>query len=192
MSFHTPLKARLPRARLYHGVRTPEPLITFADLKFATPSGRIEIASERAVADGHPRVPLPLADPRPTGSQLCLLSPASSWRCNSSFGNVAKMKTRERNAEVMLHPADATDRHLQDGDDALVANETGRLEMRVHVSDAVPRGVALTHKGRWPKHEPYGTNVNLLNPGRKQTWVRARACTESRSSSLRCAAMLRG
>src|SRR5262249_50303855 len=44
---------------------TPEPLITFADLKFATPSGRIEIASARAEADGHSRVPLPLADPRP-------------------------------------------------------------------------------------------------------------------------------
>ena len=146
---------------------TPEPLITFADLKFATPSGRIEIASTRAEADGHPRVPLPLADPRPTGSQLRLLSPASSWRCNSSFGNVAKMETRERNAAVTLHPADAADRRLQHGDDALVANETGRLEMRVLVSHAVPRGVALTHKGRWPKHEQHGANVNLLNPGRK-------------------------
>jgi hypothetical protein len=29
------------------------------------------------------------------------------------------------------------------------------------------RGVALTHKGRWPKHEPQRANVNLLNPGRK-------------------------
>ena len=146
---------------------TPEPLITFADLKFATPSGRIEIASSRAEADGHPRVPVPFADPRPTGARLRLLSPASSWRCNSSFGNVAKMQTRERNAAVMLHPADAADRSLQDGDDAWVANETGRLEMRVVVSDAVPRGVALTHKGRWPKHEQQRANVNLLNPGRK-------------------------
>jgi len=77
------------------------------------------------------------------------------------------METRERNAAVTLHPADAADRQLQHGDDALVANETGRLEMRVLVSDAVPRGVALTHKGRWPKHEEHGANVNLLNPGRK-------------------------
>jgi anaerobic selenocysteine-containing dehydrogenase len=146
---------------------TPEPLITFADLKFATPSGRIEIASGRAEADGHPRVPMPFADPRPTGARLRLLSPASSWRCNSSFVNVAKMQTRERNAAVMLHPADAADRSLQDGDDAWVANETGRLEMRVLVSDAVPRGVALTHKGRWSKHEQQRANVNLLNPGRK-------------------------
>ena len=37
------------------------------DLAFPTPSGRIEIASTRAEADGLPRVPLPLADPRPSG-----------------------------------------------------------------------------------------------------------------------------
>jgi anaerobic selenocysteine-containing dehydrogenase len=148
---------------------TPEPIITFADLKFPTPSGRIEIASARAEADGHPRVPLPLADPRPTGSLLRLLSPASSWRLNSSFGNVAKMTTRDLIATVALHPADAADRRLMDGDDAVLANETGRIEMRVRVSDAVPRGVALSHKGRWPKREgdAAGANVNALNPGRQ-------------------------
>jgi hypothetical protein len=54
-----------------------EPLIQLPDLTFPTPSGRIEIASARAEADGHPRVPLPLADPRPAGGRLRLLSPAS-------------------------------------------------------------------------------------------------------------------
>jgi anaerobic selenocysteine-containing dehydrogenase len=146
---------------------TSEPLITFADLTFPTPSGRVEIASARAEADGHPRVPLPLAEPRPTNSRLRLLSPASSWRCNSSFGNVSKMNTREPSATVVLHPADAADRWLCDGDYAVLANETGRLTMRVRVSDTVPRGVALTHKGRWPKQEQDQVNVNWLNPGHK-------------------------
>jgi anaerobic selenocysteine-containing dehydrogenase len=146
---------------------TPEPLITFADYKFPTPSGRIEIASARAETDGHPRVPSPLADPRPRGSRLRLLSPASSWRCNSSFGNVSKMKTREPGATVSLHPGDAADRQLCDGDAVVLASETGRLNMHVVVSDAVPRGVALTHKGRWPKQEQGQANVNLLNPGHK-------------------------
>jgi hypothetical protein len=27
--------------------------------------------------------------------------------------------------------------------------------------------VALSHKGRWPRQEPEGANVNVLNPGRK-------------------------
>jgi anaerobic selenocysteine-containing dehydrogenase len=146
---------------------TSEPLIAFGDLKFPTPSGHVEIASARAEADGHPRVPLPLADPRPTDSRLRLLSPASSWRCNSSFGNVSKMNTREPSATVVLHPADAADRRLCDGERAVLANETGRLTMRVRVSDTVPCGVALTHKGRWPKQEQDQVNVNWLNPGHK-------------------------
>jgi anaerobic selenocysteine-containing dehydrogenase len=146
---------------------TPEPIISFADLTFATPSGRIEIASARAQADGHSRVPLPLADARPTGGRLRLLSPAASWRLNSSFGNVAKMRTRDPNVTVALHPTDAADRRLHDGDNAVLTNETGRLEVRVLLSDAVPQGVALTHKGRWPKHQQGAANVNVLNPGQK-------------------------
>jgi anaerobic selenocysteine-containing dehydrogenase len=49
----------------------------------------------------------------------------------------------------------------------LVANETGRLVMRVTLTEAVPRGVALSYKGRWPKQEPGQGNVNVLNPGNK-------------------------
>jgi anaerobic selenocysteine-containing dehydrogenase len=66
-----------------------------------------------------------------------------------------------------LHPADAAERGLAEGDDALVANETGYLSLRATLSEAVPRGVALAYKGRWPKREATGANVNVLNPGHK-------------------------
>jgi anaerobic selenocysteine-containing dehydrogenase len=145
----------------------PEPLIQFADLTFPTPSGRIEIASARAEADGHPRVPLPLADPRPAEGHLRLLSPASPWLLSDSFANVDKIAARLGPATIALHPADAAARGLAEGDAALVANETGRLPLRITVSEAVPRGVALSHKGRWPKREPVRANVNVLNPGQK-------------------------
>ena len=63
------------------------PVIQFPDLAFPTPSGRIEIASARAEADGHPRLPLAEADPRPEGGRLRLLSPASPWLMNDSYAN---------------------------------------------------------------------------------------------------------
>jgi anaerobic selenocysteine-containing dehydrogenase len=146
---------------------SPEPIIQFADLTFPTPSGRIEIASARAEADGHPRVPLPLADPRPAGGRLRLLSPASPWLLSDSFANVDKIATRLGPAVIALHPADAAERGLAQDDDALVTNETGSLPLRVTLSEALPRGVALSHKGRWPKREPAQANVNVLNPGQK-------------------------
>jgi anaerobic selenocysteine-containing dehydrogenase len=149
-------------------VRVPaEPLVQFAGLKFPTPSGRIEIASARAAADGHPRVPLPVADPRPGEGRLRLLSPSSPWRLNDSFANVEEISRRAGRATIALHPADAAERGLAEGDEALVFNETGRLSLAVSLSDALPRGVALSHKGRWPKHEAARANVNVLNPGRK-------------------------
>ena len=144
-----------------------KPLIQFADLTFPTPSGRIEIASDRAERDGHPRVPLPLADPRPEGGRLRLLSPASTFTLNDSFANVAKLIRQAGLPTVFLHPDDAAARGLSQGDEALLANETGSLTLQVGISDDVPTGVALSHKGRWPKQESAATNVNALNPGRK-------------------------
>lgn len=141
--------------------------VQFSDLTFATPSGRIEIASARAAADGHPRVPQPLADPRPAGGRLRLLSPSSSWSLNDSFSNVAKIAARVGPATIAMHPEDAAARGLVEGGEALVTNEAGRLVLRVALTDAVPRGVALSHKGRWPKQEKGARNVNVLNPGRK-------------------------
>ena len=144
-----------------------EPVIQFADSRFPTPSGRIELASDRAAADGLPRLPLPLADPRPADGRLRLLSPASPWLLNDSFANDAKIARRMGPATVALHPDEAAARGLADGDEAVVANETGRLRLLVTLSDAVPRGVAYSPKGRWPKREPARANVNALNPGER-------------------------
>lgn len=144
-----------------------ELMVQFRDMTFPTPSGRIEIASASAAADGHPRVPLPLADPRPAPGRLRLLSPSSAWSLNDSFSNVAKIAAHVGPAAIAMHPADAAGRGLAEGAEALVANETGRLVMRVTLTEAVPRGVALSHKGRWPKREAGLRNVNVLNPGGK-------------------------
>jgi anaerobic selenocysteine-containing dehydrogenase len=157
---------------------SPEPRIQFTDLVFPTPSGRIEIASTRAEADGHPRVPLPLADPRPADGWLRLLSPASSFTLNDSFANVAKLARRAGPPTVTLHPSDAAARGLQVDDEVLMSNETGSLKLQVRLSDDVPPGVALSHKGRWPRQEPEGANVNVLNPGRK-TDIGENSCVHS-------------
>jgi anaerobic selenocysteine-containing dehydrogenase len=144
-----------------------EPLVQFPSRIFPTPSGKVEIASAQAEADGHPRWPLPLADPRPQHGRLRLLSPASSWLLNDSFANSAKIAKRLGPAAIALHPDDAHARGLVGGEDVLVENGTGRLRCRLEVTQDVPPGVALSHKGRWPRQEPGGVNVNALNPGER-------------------------
>jgi anaerobic selenocysteine-containing dehydrogenase len=142
-----------------------KPVVQFADLIFPTESGRVELASARSEADGLPRLPLPLFDPRPAGGRLRLLSPASPWLLNDSFANDAKIAKRIGRATIALHPDDARERGLAEGDEAVVSNETGFLRLLVTLSDAVPRGVGYSPKGRWPKREAARANVNALNPG---------------------------
>jgi len=144
-----------------------EAVVQFSDLRFPTPSGRIELVSSRAEADGLPPYPLPLADERPRKGRLRLLSPASPWLLNDSFANDAKIARRLGAATVALHPDDAAERGLVEGAQVVVANDTGSLELTVTISDALPRGVAYTPKGRWPKREAGHANVNVLNPGER-------------------------
>ena len=147
---------------------SPKPVIQFADLAFPTPSGKIEIASARAEADGHPRLPAPEADARPAAGRLRLLSPASPWLMNDSYANDGRIAERLGPATVTLHPDDAAARGLAAGQRVRLANETGSLELALAVADSIPRGVALSPKGRWPRQERVlRANVNALNPGRK-------------------------
>jgi anaerobic selenocysteine-containing dehydrogenase len=144
-----------------------EPIVQFPGGVVPTPSGRVEIASDRAVADGLPRLPFPHADPRPAGDLLRLLSPASPWLLNNSFANDAKVTERIGAPKVALHPLDAAERGLAAGEVVVLSNDTGRLELELELSDWLPRGVALSPKGRWPKRESGNANVNVLNPGTK-------------------------
>lgn len=145
----------------------PEPLVQFEGLRFATPSGKIEIASERATALGLPRLPEPHADPRPAGGALRILSPASLWLMNSSYGNDPKIRQRLGGPTITLHPDEAAARGLEKGDMAVLANDGGRLPVKVVVSPAAQPGAGIVYKGWWPDAEFGDANINLLFSGSK-------------------------
>ena len=147
---------------------SPRPEIQFDGLAFPTPSGKVEIASARAEADGHPRLPLAEADTRPQAGRLRLLTPASPWLMNDSYANDRRIADRLGSATVTLHPADAAARGLAAGQRVRLSNQTGSLELDLAVAGTIPQGVALSPKGRWPRLEDgTGANVNVLNPGLK-------------------------
>lgn len=141
------------------------PKVQFEELRFATPSGRIEITSERLAAAGHPRAPFAHADPAPAPGKLRVLSPASEWLMNSSYGNDERIRARLGEPKVHLNRSDVEARGLVDGEAVTLATSAGRLTLQVAVSDDVPPGVALVHKGHWPRHAGDASNVNVLNPG---------------------------
>ncbi len=162
--------ARIGTAMLY-----AEPRIQFADLAFPTPSGRIELASRRAEEQGLPRAPLAHADAPPEAGHLRILSPASLWLMNSSYGNDKVIRRRLGPPTITLHPDDAAEAGFAEGDPVLIANATGRLELAVTISQAAQRGVGIVHKGRWPGASLGDANINALVSGRKSDMAESTA-----------------
>ncbi len=135
----------------------------WADLQFATPSGKIEIVSEQAVLMGLPRVPLPRVDEPSNQGQFRLLTPSSRFRLNDSYANDPHLETLAGPARVHMHPADATRLALKEGDRAHVSSAEGAIELAVHIDMNVLPGTALSYKGRWLSREDSGSNVNVLH-----------------------------
>ncbi len=144
------------------------PRLQFADLKFATPSGRIEIASETAERDGCSRIPYPHADELPADGRLRVLSPSSEWTLNSSYANDKTIRKRMGPQSIQVNASDASRLNLVDGQAVTLENEVGKLRLQLKVSEAVQQGVAIVPKGNWLKFEDAsGGNINLLNAGEK-------------------------
>ena len=135
----------------------------WADLHFATPSGKIEIASEQAVSMGLPRVPQASVEAMPSAGQFRLLTPSSRFRLNDSYANDPHLETLAGPASVHMHPADAAELGFNDGDLARLFNREGELNLLVQTGLEVLRGTAVSYKGRWTIRENSGSNVNILH-----------------------------
>ena len=144
-----------------------EPRVQFEDLQFATPSGKIEIASPTADAAGCWRSPRPHADERPKIGHIRILSPASKWTMNSSYANDTKIRRRLGAQSILLNPLDADALGVSNGDKVLLRNDTGQLEVVADLSPDTLPGVGIVWKGNWPKFEGQRGNINRLNPGDK-------------------------
>ena len=153
--------------RGYFFVGGEEAQVFFADLKFETPSGHIEIASSTAEANGLPRVPAPSVDDAPGDGSLRLLSPASFWRMNDTYANDPRLEKRAGPAELIISAQDAARLGIRDGAIVSVANEVGELELTAKIDDMVQPGTVLSYKGRWPSREANAGNLNALHKGQK-------------------------
>ena len=141
------------------------PWVPFADLRFPTPSGKVELYCEALVAHGLD--PLPEYTPpaefaRQRPEQLVLVSGAAHHFVSSSLANVPKLLAKEGHPSVELHPADAAARGISHGDEVVLANARGELTVRAIVTSDVQPGVAVAPKGNWARLSPGGRNINWV------------------------------
>lgn len=142
----------------------PTPVVQFERHDYRTPSGKIEIAGQPFIDAGLPNAPFASAEARPDLGELRLISPASKWLMNSSFGNDPKVMKQLGEDRAFLHPTEAEARGIAPGAQVKIGNCTGAITLQLAVSPDVPRGVVLAYKSRWTGARG---NVNALNPGNK-------------------------
>lgn len=119
---------------------------------FSTPSGRFEFTSAAAEAAGLGRLPEyrpALEATRPPPGMLALLATASDQHVNSTFAGTERVRSRGEAPPVLLHPRDASERSIADGDRVRVHNERGDFTAMVVVSSDARPGVIASSKGWW-------------------------------------------
>jgi len=146
--------------------------VAFADRKFSTPSGRIELVSAEAASrwgiDPLPRALLPAEtaaganrDPK---TPLQMMTPNTKNRIHSQFGNLDLIKQFDPGPEVTIHPDDARTRGIEHGDLARVFNKRGELELPARIDAGIRRGCVSVTNGWWGEQ---GGLVNKLSEGRE-------------------------
>lgn len=151
----------------------------FADGRFPTPSGRVELFSDALVAQGHPALPTFVA-PResPLGDAalaarypLRLLTPKHHQRfLNTGYSHLPKHGPREGGPFVELDPADATARGIAEGDCVEVSNDRATLSLPARLSTRLRPGVVAIPFGWWRNDHPDGRVANSLTNDTLTEW----------------------
>ncbi len=113
-----------------------------------TPSGRIEIASDRYRREtGFPAVPTWQQPPAEEGYPLRMITPKSRHYTHSQ-SNFIRLSGRNAHA-LTMHPADAASRGIREGDRVRVFNARGEGRIAARISAEVMPGVVSLPEGIW-------------------------------------------
>jgi len=123
--------------------------VAHPDLKFPTPSGKIELYSERAIGLGLP--PLPVYEPPAASPYPLVLQQGRTLTHFHGFydhGRALPTLAKADPAPVLwISPADAGARGLTDGAAISIRNERGAMRARARVTDKIPAGTVWMHDG---------------------------------------------
>lgn len=157
---------------------------------FPTPSGKVELKASMAAGgnfvlpvfrqgynglqDGGPVDALPTfkarhesaaTDPALAGRfPLSMMSPKSHAFLNSNYGNMRRQLAHQGEQYVLIHPADAAARGIQQDAVVTVQNGRGAFKALARVTDEAMAGVVVTPMGFWVGKTIAGATPAALNP----------------------------
>jgi anaerobic selenocysteine-containing dehydrogenase len=146
----------------------PRDYAPFAEGMFGTPSGKCELYSPRMAAMGLDPLPTytpPSEDPQTrldlaARYPLQMISPPVPAFLNSTFVNIKSLRQQAGEPAVEMHPIDAAQREICDGQWVRVYNDRGAFRARAKVGATVKAGVVVSQGTWWNRYTPDGVNCN--------------------------------
>jgi anaerobic dimethyl sulfoxide reductase subunit A len=151
----------------------------FSNHPFPTPSGKIEVFSQRLYEMNQPKeIPaIPKYVPSFEGPEdeltrkypLQLIGWHTKRRCHSVHDHNDWHAAIDKQ-EVWIHPKDAAARGIKEGDSVEVWNDRGRMQVAAHITHRIVEGVTAVSQGAWyrPNRKGMDTNgsINILTTSR--------------------------
>ena len=160
-------------------VRIDMDVVKYQD-PFPTDTGRIEIYDEDHPTEDDGTVldlPRPIEDRTADDHELAeeypllFMQKHSKWRINSQWANNAMVRKTNPEPVVDVHPSDAEERGIEDGEYVQVYNERGEVVVRARYNDGMRPGLINVDQGWWTDDFVAGhindlthTDVNDLAP----------------------------
>ncbi len=135
------------------------PMVLFENVFPATPSGKVELASDVLAQRWGEAARIAGWRPSESTLPLMLISPASDKRISSTLGG---LDGSLRPPALLMHPADAAARGLRSGIEVRLWNDRGEVILPLQVTDAVRPGVVSSEKGAWLSTSRTGQTISAL------------------------------
>lgn len=132
-------------------------------LRFATPSGKVEILNPLESS------PLPGFFPRHAENEpwpFSLMTAPSLFGLNSTFNERDELRARKQGMTLRMNPGDAEARGLVNRTPVMAFNDLGEVEFLLALSPKIPPGLVVAEGVWWLEFAPGRRTVNALTSQR--------------------------
>lgn len=102
--------------------------------------------------------------PHAPDGMLRMLTPKGHFFMNTSFANMERQRKAMKTPTLEIHPDDASERNLEDGQNVTISNHQGAIMTALHITDAVRPGVVALPGKWWSQPAETGAVANILSP----------------------------
>ncbi len=157
-------------------LKGPDRFETYKSRGFKTPTGKVELVLSRAKKFNLAKLPVLPADFAgfDPGYPLTLTSAKSRLFLHSSYRWLEKLRKKQPEPEVKIHPQTAKDYQINEGDMVNIETRQGCIIQRARISDIIRPGVVYADYGWWfpekSEQELFAwqqSNYNILTTAKK-------------------------